>query len=536
MLKQLFAKVWRQSDSSSMRVTPNDLQPPTRSPEPIHLATDVVVPGALTVDVVRHELMSGHGRIPCWSLISDGLHSLGQKEICFSVKIEPGEGDADYPRSLYALYSAVYRFATESRIVDVGGVTALGAGSGLLGRADFTGVAYSIPQFFTSLPRAVNALTGLILTTGEFDVVRQFGLMRVAALLGDEYRFFPTAPWADRTRRELISPADMTASILSKVPRLAIADGVVYLRGSHQNRPVSTVPLAADRLICFAGQEVVLDIGPSGLTKLATALGSLAIDSPVAVIASPDPAADSCLVWHHGATSGRAISGPGSTNSRLAGNHVLFVPAQSRNIVQVGEDGFAVRLTTEAWSAFRRAVTSESPSWTLPDGAPLRFQFRSAAGDSPFPEQVFHNPMDGKAYVTSGRWEQYPPSGSIVDDQAGCRVKTDHIRLLTEQDRIPERTTTAALADFIGVIERLANEHLATSETAFQLLIQFTCTPTGHDVKMAATSEAPGELVRALLSALERADPVPVARDDVTFQIQMSVAAATGSTIGSAGT
>jgi len=98
--------------------------------------------------------------------------------------------------------------------------------------------------------------------------------------------------------------------------------------------------------------------------------------------------------------------------------------------------------------------------------------------------------------------------------------------LLTEETRIAERTTSTAIAAFIRTVERLANQHLATTTTAFRLLIQFKCMPTSHEVKLAWQGDAPGDLLRALVQALEEKDRLPVGEDDVSFQIEMLVSPA----------
>jgi hypothetical protein len=342
------------------------------------MATQVVVPGSLQVDVFRHDLMSPHGAVRCWTFVSDGLHALRHKEVCLTVKMERDEDDGDYPRSTAEIYSVIHDLARQSHFADAGAVIGPVEGANLLDHPAFTGVAFSIPQPFKGVRRPADALTALILTTGELEVIRNFGMVRVEARLGDHYRFFPTAPWFDRRRGELLSLADMETSVLARVLRLPLmSDAVVSLRRGTGREPMRPLkPGEEDREISLDGGEVVLEVTASGLATIRQAFGSLPIDQPVALLTAQDPAADCCLVWRAGIRRRQAITAPGATGQRATGNHVIFIPAQSRNSVQLHEDGFVVQLTSEDWRALRRAFETDATSWSAPEAAPMTFHFR----------------------------------------------------------------------------------------------------------------------------------------------------------------
>ena len=262
----------------------------------------------------------------------------------------------------------------------------------------------------------------------------------------------------------------------------------------------------------------------AAVARLNALLPSLGANQPVAFITAPDPRADSCLAWRPGVHRIQGISADGSRNGRMAGNHVLFLPEQDRNGAQILEDGFVVRLTRDDWSAFRHALATDASSWTAPDADNMRFRFRrSPVGpDEALPEEVFHNPVDGKTYVAPGGWHQYAPA-TPSNDQVGRPAQTQHIRLLTEQHQIAERTTMDALAAFIRVTEQLANQKLAASETAFRLLIQFACRPSGHDVQLATEGGASRDVLQGLFEALSEMERLPVSDGEVSFQIEMRV-------------
>src|SRR5712692_2297473 len=110
------------------------------APAVTKVTTEDVVPGKLTVTVFSH-LISG---VRCWTFASAGLWPLGQRELLFTVK---QEGDEPFPRELFSFYRSVYKFASEKRFVEQGGVTQLSHdATPLLLRSSFRGVIYAAPQ------------------------------------------------------------------------------------------------------------------------------------------------------------------------------------------------------------------------------------------------------------------------------------------------------------------------------------------------------------------------------------------------------
>ena len=210
-------------------VAPSAGAPPERAPiaavehasGPLVAVVDLV-PGELVVNVFVHALNGPKGAVDCWSYVSDGLSTLGQKEIVITVQRRAGEARGAFPRDLLELYAIIHHFAGQGRLVDVGAATTLPPGEGLLGRGDFRGVLYAPPQVLPGVRVKAPSLTGLIVTQGEVEVAQQLGVVRLMARLGKHYRYFPTAPWVDRDRPELCSPGTMEESLVAKSPRLCL--------------------------------------------------------------------------------------------------------------------------------------------------------------------------------------------------------------------------------------------------------------------------------------------------------------------------
>ena len=78
----------------------------------------------------------------------------------------------------------------------------------------------------------------------------------------------------------------------------------------------------------------------------------------------------------------------------------------------------------------------------------------------------------------------YMPDKPLSKSDASKPVQVDYVRLLTSADAIAQRTTAEDLAKFEKDFEKIADEVLGKSETPCKVLVQFTCSPSGHTVKV----------------------------------------------------
>jgi len=77
----------------------------------------------------------------------------------------------------------------------------------------------------------------------------------------------------------------------------------------------------------------------------------------------------------------RAIYLRDGTGNRIAGNHVIFVPEQSRDAVAVVEDGFAVLLTNASWLEIRQRLASAPQNWGMPISDGIGFRLKVGTPD-----------------------------------------------------------------------------------------------------------------------------------------------------------
>jgi len=311
------------------------------------LAVEEVVSGKLLVRIFSHVIQADAGPVPCWTYVSAGLLVEGQSEIAFSVKRETGESEGAFPRQLLDLYSTIHHFAAQGQYVGEGGVTKIDPRQQGLLRHGFHGVLYTPGQSIDGVETPSSFLTAIILSDPELEVALQFGSVRMMSLLGKHYRFFPTAPWLDRRRDPIVSPDVMNSSILTNVAGYRLFGACVRM---------DTPP---DR-VGQVGGRVVLTLTRSAARSLVNDLKALGPDISLGVLVDLDPEASSILVWEpeHGTS---AISQPGATGDRFAGNFLLIVNVSDNDGANLVEDGFGLFLRQETWARVRRALEEGRP-------------------------------------------------------------------------------------------------------------------------------------------------------------------------------
>jgi hypothetical protein len=301
----------------------------------------------LRVAVHNNEFATIIGPVPCWTYVSDGLSRLGQREVALSIRRGADEAAPDFLKTPFEFYRFLHDNAEHRRFVDVGDITGLDPDApGLLGHASIRGVVYTPADALNDQPFPSPTIAAVPATGDELDVAKRFGIVRLAALLGDKYRRFPTAAWYERNRASVVVADDMQDSILTKVAGFRAPGVHVYMRGIEVGREVlaPTGPLE-NAVATFARQEVVCELPTSLAQHVAQALGRSGGRSAIALLAGPDAEADACLCWRAGAMQPYAITAASGIGARVAGNHLLVVPWQETDTVRVVEDGFAVLIT-----------------------------------------------------------------------------------------------------------------------------------------------------------------------------------------------
>lgn len=445
-----------------------------------------IVAGQLSARVYPHEIATQQARIACWSYVTDGLVAHDQAEIAFTLRREPGEAVEAFPDEPLRLFAAIFELAVGGQRVTAGGQTEFGD-------ARFFGhhLLYARAQPLTDVPLPPGCLAALLVTADELRAVRTFGPTRVLARMGQAATHYPFPPWADRKRRGLAMDRTFEASVLSKLPRAP--------------DPRMRATLHGDRIVISAPRAEQ----PAWRDRLA----QLPDGAPLALLTALDPAANGCLVWVPGQKEPEAIIPNGSDASRVGGCFVALFPDQPASTGRILEDGFAIQLTGEAWHAMRRAlIEGEELAIPAAEGMSCALTWYDEI------EEVAEGAGDGE--------------GDADEDDAGgaagqTRVALDAVQLITPEAELAARASADQIAAFCRELQRCVARVVADRDQSLGLRLQVICRPRSHRVGVAHRGELSEAALDALIDALEQL-PSPPVRGEVSFELELSVAAGPG--------
>ncbi len=313
---------------------------PPPAPVSSQRAQRVEVAPGLVVSVSRHVIDWPGGGLTCWSYVTEGLATHGQKEMVLTLSQGPALAEpSSSAHELFQLFETFQQLASQGRTVDVGDVTRFGERKPL-GRH----LVYLPASPLPGVPVPREALAAMFVTDAELALVEANGAMRLMASLGHVYSHYPCPPWSDLERPELPASALREASILSRPARARV-------RGA--------------RVLQLEG-EIVLRMVPGsdkGFRQMLAKSPGVETEG-FGLLTGFDPTADAWLVWSPGQRAPSAITPPGSRGERVGGCFVMFVPGQEKDEALIVEDGFAWMLTEASWTALLRAL-SEGQSLAL---------------------------------------------------------------------------------------------------------------------------------------------------------------------------
>jgi hypothetical protein len=340
------------------------------------VATHEIARGRVMVTVHDHSFRALDGPVSCWTYVSDGL----PLELVLSVQRTPDEAIGDYPRTALRLFEWLQHRTAEGGVSSVGTIMELPPeATGWLRDPALRGIAYTPSENHPRFGLPAASATALLLTRNELDAARQFGLVRLMGQLALRYRYFPTAAWCVRGRPDVTSPAEMSSSKLRNAPVARMLVTCAYLRAIETDRkPLPPTGSLDNDRVRFARQEVVLEISARPAAEFADFLAGFPDDSALTLLMSPDPAADALLVWTPGQT-GMMVLNLGGAALRMAGNHVVFVPAQQEDEVAVLEDGFAVLMRDQTWREIRQLFSNAPQNWGMPVTGDIGFRIKISA-------------------------------------------------------------------------------------------------------------------------------------------------------------
>jgi hypothetical protein len=285
----------------------------------------VQIEEGLAAFILQHTILDD---IECWTFLSQGLVNYGQKEVAFTVKKTSNQ----YPEDALRWYSLLLSFAKQQRTVDSYDITEFRSAS-FLGHSDIRMILYMPHQVFSGLTLAQQALFpqshlhAIPLTSHEYQVYKEDGVLRVLTNLARATRYYPFPPWFDPTRPSLVHSNEFTGSIMKLVPSYRIpgtsaffsqTSGDITLtvtprayRGNHMKEIESTPPEAA------VGLQLELDDRLAG-----------------------------CLVWRAGQKAPNAVSTGGEQKDGPVRNgtfglcNLVFYPQQDKVTFKPVEDGY----------------------------------------------------------------------------------------------------------------------------------------------------------------------------------------------------
>jgi hypothetical protein len=448
-----------------------------RAPEAVQVGVLNVAPGGVTLRVFAHTIDSSTGPLPCWTFVSDGLWSLGHKEVVLTVQRRPGEPEEAYPRGVPQLYAAIAESALGKRVVDIGGITTIATPGQLLGRPDFNCVLYSPPQTIGGVRVCAPCLTALILTETELRLSREFGMVRLMTTLGNQHRYFPTAPWVDRDRPVLLDAEGMSKSLLSRTPRVELWSSSV-----RQVGPVVT-SVARDgsgglpeREVTYGATRIELRLRPAARRVMQQVVPQIRPEMPLAFLVGPDPASHSYLCWKPGQQGTHGIVSPYGPGTSAAGNFMMFVAGQEEDGGVVVEDGYGMFLRKATWERIQAA---------LADGESISVEATSgtrASLDILWLPELHPEFVETAELHAPGGWDGFRTTPRRVGDADTGPVKLENVGMLTHMGVIYRRASGGDIGDYVRTLEAVAVHHLegATAGIGQDLVIECEIAPGGR--------------------------------------------------------
>jgi hypothetical protein len=313
----------------------------------IPVAGDVeAIPGRLRVTVGAVDCADPRGPGRCWTYRSHGLAALEHPELFVALRQRPGE--AAPPSGVIALFKTIFE-AVEAGQPKLWPWGAAGVGAPIVeGPADLVG-------FFAVAEGAMHEpgeLTLVLLTRDELEIAAHQSVPRVAALLGQEYRSYPTVWWSDRDRGSVCGPAMLRGSLLAHPLDVLAGAGAVFDLAAP---PTSAVP-DGDTGLTMSSTTVEGRV----VVRLTTHAGAvlaqeLARSSLVAFLVNPDRTAGGRIVYGTGDTL-HVITGPAATAGRLAGTFVAISELPNLRGARIVEDGFVISLAGPDRAALAAAL------------------------------------------------------------------------------------------------------------------------------------------------------------------------------------
>ncbi len=453
----------------------------------VEMPSTVLSP-TLTAREFHHALGTRDGVLQVRTFVTVGLKARGAREISVTLPRSWSAGTVQLALNLLRLLDD---YAAQGRPAVLGGHT--GFSSSDLGAGRSLGLIYARGTPINGVPVGRSTLCAVLVHAEEYALAEQGYATRVLARLANEARYFPHPPWWALRDRPVLSPREVSQSVLEKgIPRMVVGDARVTEVAGEILR---SLPADAARQI-----DAHLQKRPD----LAT----------LAMFATLAPDADGQMLWFAGEQAPRANAPHGHKPSRMGYSFALFVLHGEQDFMRMSEDGVSYVLCAASFAKLREALTT-GHDLLLPisGGAPLRVSFRAEGDDGEIQVQTV-NGVTWTAVSVPGR--PGPSSSRVADVQ---------IVLLLPQEELAQRLSPKDLAETVAAvqaeIERAATSHPVPA--ACGITVRYTLSPgTPPRILLGANDRTRPALFAPLHTAI-KALPVPPATGDIAFEVHATL-------------
>lgn len=317
--------------------------------------------GKFSTTIYSHGLPVHDGSISCWTYVSSGFASINRPELVMTIQRKQNELPRDIPDEPQAWFEFEYDQACKGTPSHSVG-DRWGMNSGNFFSPQMIGVLFQKAQQLPTIEIPERSLCLVPITREEHETAKEFGYLRVLALLAERFNHYPYPPWFDSSRESVVTSDQLHVMRTSMFARSSL----VVLSG------VSVMQFNSD-LIFVLKQEAskffreFFKLAPERLQIVRFSLDL-------------DDRADACLTWQpHGSDHLKAVARLQSgiysqlDDKWLAGTFVVIVNGMPNSAYEITEDGFSLMLTTEDWISLKSALkTGEPLQIQFPNGTSLK--------------------------------------------------------------------------------------------------------------------------------------------------------------------
>lgn len=319
-----------------------------------------IVPGKLYAHVYAHTVPNGEEKIPCWSFVSEGLASVGQHEMVFTLRRPRGKSWSDFSKDAFTIFEVILGQAEKgSKIEAYNGMTFTANGT-FLGLKGDLGLLFVPAEMFDGVEVPFQTLAAVLAVGAEVEVMSRYSGLRLASMLGAASRYYPCPPWTEIGRKPVVSAKHVGKSFLDK----------------FEVRHRSGVSVRKTMIPGTSGRELIaLRVEGASLQGLNAFLAGQPVPGMFALMTEPDPEASVRFAWLPAAGKTAAIYS--QMGLWITGSYVAFIVGD--DLEEVGnqvEDGIALVMSPATWARVRASIASAIPD-TVPVGpkAVLKTEF-----------------------------------------------------------------------------------------------------------------------------------------------------------------